>query len=108
MTDPTTTAELAKERARLEIAMAALVAIRDQRCPDDCDEPGPWTDHDHTEKPGIIARNALRTITGKKEKASLWGDGTGGPVRKAPKRLTDDAAEALMSGKRYGAAKDPT
>jgi len=74
--------------SQLEVAMAALVAIRDQRCPDDCDEPGPWTDHYHTEKPGIIARNALRTITGKKEKASLWGDGTGGPVRKAPKRLT--------------------
>jgi len=78
----------ARIASQLAVAMAALVAIRDQRCPDDCDEPGPWTDHYHTERPGIIARNALRAITGKKEKASLWGDGTGGPVHKAPSTLS--------------------
>ena len=93
----------------LAVAVKALTAIRDLNCPPGCEQPGPWDQHQHGHpKPEIIARDALRVITGRIEPESIWGDGTGGPVHKAPKRLTDDAAEALMSGKRYGAAKDPT
>jgi hypothetical protein len=67
---------------QLGIAIAALEAIRDRNCPPGCTDPGPWDQHDHP-RAEIMARDALREITGRIEPESVWGDGTGGPASHA-------------------------
>lgn len=70
---------------RLEIAISALEAIRDRNCPPGCTDPGPWDQHDHP-RAEIMARDALREITGRIEPESVWGDGTGGPISRISRR----------------------
>jgi hypothetical protein len=64
---------------RMKTALAALKAIRDLGCVPECKSSGPWDQCTCHPSPEIIARDALRAITGRIEAESVWGDGTGGP-----------------------------